>query len=146
MKRRAFLFSKTTALLLLLFLLVPAVELLILMRLAGSFGFWPTACLVLSTGLLGAGLTRREGLRVLARVRLELREGRMPTGEILEGLMVLVAGAFLLTPGLLTDLCGFTLLVPGIRETFAAYLGRLLVRKFSIGKPEVIDAEWSRTE
>ncbi len=133
-------------LLLLLFLFVPAVELLILMRLAGIFGFWPTACLVLSTGLLGAWLTRREGLKVLEKVGLELREGRMPTGEILEGVMVLVAGAFLLTPGLLTDLSGFTLLVPGIREAFAVYLGRLLVRKFSLGQPEAIDTEWSRIE
>jgi UPF0716 protein FxsA len=99
----------------LLFVLVPLVELLLLVRLGGWIGFLPTALLVVATGILGAFLIRREGLRTLLAVQLDLARGKLPTQVLLDGILVLVAGALLLTPGVLTDLAGLLLLLPPSR-------------------------------
>ncbi len=128
--------------LVLLFLLVPAAELLLLIYLGKIMGFWPTAALILSTGVLGAWLARREGFRVLGRIQREMEQGRMPAKELFEGLMVLVAGAFLLTPGLLTDISGFLLLIPPLRAGIVMRVAAYLSRRFEISRPETIEAEW----
>lgn len=130
--------------LLILFLIVPVAELLLLIYLGQIMGFWPTAALVLSTGVLGAWLARREGFRVLAQIQAEMGQGRMPARQLFEGLMVLVAGAFLLTPGLLTDLSGFLLLIPPVREAIVMRIAAYLSRKFEITRPETLEAEWWR--
>ena len=128
--------------LLLLFLIVPAAELMLLIYLGRVMGFWPTAALILSTGVLGAWLARREGFRVLGQVQREMEQGRMPARQLFEGLMVLIAGAFLLTPGLLTDLSGFLLLIPPVRAVLVVQVAAHISRKFEISRPETIDAEW----
>lgn len=130
--------------LLILFLIVPAAELLLLIYLGKIMGFWPTAVLILSTGVLGAWLARREGFRVLGQIQAEMGQGRMPARQLFEGLMVLVAGAFLLTPGLLTDLTGFLLLIPPVREAIVVRIAAYLSRKFQITRPETLEAEWWR--
>ena len=79
--------------------------------------------LVILTGIAGAALARQQGLSTLARFRDAMAEGRLPHEELVEGVLVLVAGAVLLTPGLLTDVCGFLLLVPGLRRK----VGRQLI-------------------
>jgi UPF0716 protein FxsA len=106
--------------LILLFTLVPFVELALLIWIGDRIGFLPTVALILATGVLGASLARLQGLATWARFRRALEAGRLPGSELIEGLMILVAGAVLLTPGILTDLAGFALLVPAVR--------RLLVR------------------
>lgn len=102
--------------LLLLFTVVPLVELALLVQLGRWMGLVPTVALVLLTGVLGAALARQQGLRTLARLRADVDAGRMPADALIDGLMILVAGAVLLTPGLLTDLLGFALLVPATRR------------------------------
>lgn len=102
--------------LLLLFVLVPLIELVLLVRLGQAVGLGPTLGLVVTTGVVGAWLARAQGVRTLARFRSEMAAGRVPQGPLLDGLMVLVGGAFLLTPGLLTDVAGFLLLVPFTRR------------------------------
>ncbi len=100
----------------LLFVVVPILELALLVQIGQVVGFWPTMALVVTTGVLGAALARAQGLRALNRFRSELAAGRMPGDAALDGLAVLIGGAFLLTPGLLTDVTGFLLLLPPTRR------------------------------
>jgi UPF0716 protein FxsA len=102
--------------LLLLFVLVPLLELAILIRLGNLIGFWATIAIVVVTGTIGALLAKSQGLQVLAAIRTDLASGRMPTDRLLDGLLILVGGAVLLTPGLLTDVAGLMLLLPFTRN------------------------------
>ena len=102
--------------LLLLLTVVPLVELVILLRLAQRFSWEATVALVIVTGILGAWLARREGLKALVRVQTDLAQGVPPVAAVVDGALILAAGLVLVTPGILTDLCGFALLVPPIRR------------------------------
>lgn len=113
--------------LLLLFTLVPVVELVLLVWLGQHVGFWPTVALVISTALFGSFLAHREGLAALARFRARLASGTMPGTELTDGLIILVAGALLLTPGILTDVVGFLGLLPPSR----ALVRSALTKRFS---------------
>lgn len=117
--------------LLLLFTVVPLVELSLLLWIGRQVGIVATVGLVLGTGFLGAWLARREGLRTLALVRRDLAEGRLPAENLLDGLLILIAGAVLLTPGLLTDLAGFALLTPVVRRSIRRALAERLRRSLA---------------
>lgn len=132
--------------LLALFTVIPAVELVVLIALGRSVGFWPTAALVLVTGVLGAWLARREGLKVFFAVQAEVAQGRMPTDQLLDGLMIVVAGAVLLTPGLLTDAFGFLLLVPTGRKAIKAAVTKALAGRVQVQGPVTLDGEWTRVD
>lgn len=112
----------------LLFVIVPVLELILLLQMGRWVGFWPTLGLVITTGLVGAVLARMEGLRVVLGARRELLSGRMPTDALLGGICVLIGGALLLTPGILTDLLGFSLLLPPSRRLWMKRL-RAAARK-----------------
>jgi hypothetical protein len=101
--------------LLALFVIVPLVELVLLIRLGQWLGLLPTIAFVVITGVIGAALARNEGLRTLGRIQSDLRSGRFPVGRLLDGGLILFAGGLLLTPGILTDIVGLSLLVPGSR-------------------------------
>lgn len=105
--------------LLLLFTLVPIAELALLIQLGEAIGLGPTLLLIFATGVVGAWLARREGARSWWEVRRRLSRGELPTDELLGGLMILIAGAFLVTPGVLTDAAGFLLLVRPVRGRLA---------------------------
>jgi UPF0716 protein FxsA len=98
------------------FIAIPLIELALLIWVGSSIGFWPTMALVIVTGLAGALLTRLAGVHVLLQIRGEMLAGRMPVGHMIDGLLVLVGGLVLLTPGLLTDVVGFALLIPWSRR------------------------------
>jgi UPF0716 protein FxsA len=100
----------------LLFVVVPVVELMLLVRLGQIVGLMPTLALVLLTGFTGAWLARAEGMRVFFQFQRELASGRLPGQAMLDGISVLVGGAFLLTPGVLTDFVGLSLLFPPTRR------------------------------
>jgi UPF0716 protein FxsA len=99
-----------------LFILVPLIELALLIQVGQWIGVWPTVLLVAVTGLGGALLARAQGLRALASVQLELARGRLPGRALMDGAAVLVAAAFLMTPGVLTDVAAFALLFPPTRR------------------------------
>jgi UPF0716 protein FxsA len=101
--------------LLLLFIVVPAVELILLIKLGGLIGILPTIAIIVVTGALGATLARWQGLGVLRDVQNELAGGGLPAGALIDGVLILIAAALLLTPGFLTDVVGFACLVPGFR-------------------------------
>lgn len=103
----------------LLFVVVPILELILLVQMGRYVGWLPTLGLAVTTGIVGAFLARLEGLRVLLGARGELMAGRVPTDSLLNGVCVLIGGALLLTPGILTDLLGFSLIVPLTRRFWA---------------------------
>lgn len=118
--------------LLALFIIVPLVELYLLLRLAAATSVALTFMIVVITGIIGTMLARREGLMAWFRFQSALAEGRMPSREIQDGLMIVFAAALLLTPGLLTDAVGFTLLVPAGRELIRQLVLRRYIRRFNI--------------
>jgi len=91
----------------------------LLIMLGARIGPMPTIGLIVLTGILGATLARQQGLSTLAKIQNELKQGRAPTQELVEGAMIVVGGLVLLTPGILTDIFGFAMLVPGIRKSLA---------------------------
>ena len=104
--------------LLLLFIGVPLIEVLILIKLGSLFGFWPTIFLVIGTGILGAYLAKLYGLTIWYKIQQDLNAGVMPADKLVDGLLILIGGIVLLTPGLLTDILGFMLLIPITRRYF----------------------------
>ncbi len=119
--------------LLALFVLLPLVELAILIQVGEWIGLFWTLALVVGTGILGATLARRQGFRAWLAIQSELRNGRMPAREMLDGLLILIGGIVLLTPGILTDLAGFALLLPPTRNAFKQGLRRRLERAIERG-------------
>lgn len=138
--------------LLLLFILLPMVELALLLVIAEHTSVLFTLGMIIVTGVIGASLARREGTQCLSRIRAELAQGQLPGDSLVDGLMILVAGAMLITPGVLTDMLGFSLLISPIRARLkrlvvARFQHRVVVSGFSSGSPrhgeidDVIDVE-----
>jgi UPF0716 protein FxsA len=123
--------------LLLLFIVVPAVELVLLIQVGKVIGPLATVGLIIATGVLGAALARRQGLSVLARTRTELAAGRLPADSIGDGLVILLAGALLITPGILTDIFGFLCLIPFTRRLIKAFVWQRLERAVRQGRIHV---------
>ena len=132
--------------LLLLFTVVPLVELFILVKLGSVVGVLPTVAIVVFTGILGAWLARQQGMGVLKRLTTDLDQGRLPAEALIDGLLILIAGAVLLTPGLITDGLGFFLLVPQGRAVVRKTVVARFANRADAGQPPVIDAEWYREE
>lgn len=110
--------------LMLLFTLIPIVEISILIPLHGAIGGWETFALVCTTALLGTFLTRWQGSEALRRIKEAIQQGKLPGDEIIDGVLVLLAGATLITPGVLTDTTGLLLLIPVIRAPVRRALKR----------------------
>ena len=119
--------------LLLLFVVLPLVELMVLLKLHALVGFFDTLAIVVLTGVLGASLARAQGLMVLGQIQRELAEGRMPAPRLFDGVMILIAGALLITPGLITDTVGFLLLVPFVRAAIRRWSIARIERHFEQG-------------
>ena len=112
--------------LLFLFVVVPALELMLLIEIGRHIGTVATLALIALTGVVGASLARWQGLGILRRLQEDVAAGRMPGDSILDGVLVLLAGAVLMTPGVLTDAFGFLCLWPPFRRVFK----RELMRRF----------------
>jgi len=112
-----------------LFIGLPVIELAILFRLHGVIGLGPTILLVILTGIIGAALVRRQGIALLLKIQSEISGGNLPAPQLIDGVMILVSGAFLITPGVLTDLAGFLLLIPYVREKIRFWLRKKLEEK-----------------
>jgi UPF0716 protein FxsA len=114
------------------FIVVPIVEMLVLIRVGSLFGAWATVGLVLLTAMIGISVLKVQGIGTLRRAQEKMQEGQIPAFEMLEGLCLAVAGAFLLTPGFVTDTLGFILLVPAFRSLIAGYFQRRSIGGASI--------------
>ena len=101
--------------LILLFTVIPLIELYLLIQVGRYLGSFQTIMIVLITGIIGGLLARSQGLSVQRQIRVDLRNGIIPTDSLIDGLFILIAGALLITPGMITDLFGFILMVPSFR-------------------------------
>ena len=108
---------------------VAVVALALLFKVHERVGLGPTVLLVLLTGIAGAALVRRQGVAILFRIQHEMEAGNLPAPQMIDGIMVLMAGALLVTPGLITDAVGFALLVPVVREYIRGWLRKKLEHK-----------------
>lgn len=115
--------------LLIALILVPLTEIGLFVVLGGAIGLWATLGVVLATAVAGGLLLRRQGLRTLENAQRTMRDGAVPVSELAEALMLFLAGAFLLTPGFLTDAIGFLLLVPTLRRLAAHVVLGWLARR-----------------
>ncbi len=103
-------------LLFLLFTVVPLVELWLLVKIGMMTSAWTAIGLVLLTGVVGTALARWQGWRVMNRLQTEVRQGILPAAAMIDGVLVLMAGLLLITPGILTDAVGLALLLPPVRS------------------------------
>ena len=101
--------------LLALFTVVPLVELYLLIKIGQLIGALPTVLIVVGTGIAGATLARQQGAHVWWQIQEEMRLGRFPADRLIDGLLLLGAGAVLITPGIITDILGFLILIPVTR-------------------------------
>ena len=120
--------------LLALFICVPIIEIGLFIQVGGFLGLWPTIALVLITAFAGASLVRSQGIQTLMSVQSRLQQGEMPAQQIVEGVMLAVAGVFLLTPGFMTDALGMLVLLPAPRAKIAKELmKRVKINTMSAG-------------
>ena len=123
------------------FTIIPIIEIYLLIEIGSMFGALTAVTLVILTGFLGAFLARIQGLQTLFRIQESLREGRMPSGELLDALLIVIAGLVLLTPGFLTDSAGFLLLIPATRNSIKYWLRRQIELRYMKNQPEDIIIE-----
>ena len=120
--------------LVLLFVVTPLVELAILIYLGTLIGALYTILIVVVTGFAGALLARNQGLATLSRIRNSVRRGSMPSDDLFQGGLILAGGLLLLTPGIITDLVGFAMLIPQTRTIIAKWVRSLIQRKIQKGE------------
>ena len=106
------------------FTLIPVSEIYILITIGGQIGILPSIALVILTGIVGASLARSQGLQTLGRIQDSFQQGLVPGEELLNALLIAIAGVVLLTPGFLTDAAGLFLLIPATRTLCREWLKR----------------------
>ncbi|MGI5863196.1 MAG: FxsA family protein [Myxococcales bacterium] len=118
--------------LVLLFTVLPFVELYLLVLIGERIGAWPTVGIVVASGVAGALLARRAGLRVVRSWRDALAQGRAPESSVVEGLLALLGAALLVVPGVISDVAGVVLLVPPTRKIVAGRLQKRVASRFHL--------------
>jgi len=119
--------------LILIFIVVPLIEILLLIEIGNRIGALNTILIIVLTAILGASMMRQQGFTIMRNIQRDLSQGRMPTGELINGALVLVGGIVLLTPGFFTDAVGFILLIPATRGFIRKKIQRLIRRKIESG-------------
>jgi UPF0716 protein FxsA len=131
--------------LLALFIVVPLAELYVILKVGDAIGVLPTIALLALDSVLGSLLLRAQGRAVWRRFNEALSTGRMPHREVMDGVLVIFGGAFLITPGFLTDIVGLILLLPPTRTLVRRLLVRRLGRRVAVAG-EVYDVDGTATE
>ncbi len=119
--------------LVLIFIVVPLIEILLLIEIGSRIGAFNTILVIVLTAILGASMMRQQGFTIMRNIQRDLSQGRMPTGELINGALVLVGGIVLLTPGFFTDAVGFILLIPATRGFIRKKIQLLIRRKIESG-------------
>ncbi len=120
--------------LLLLFTIVPVIEIYLLVYIGGEIGAMNTIVVVIITGIAGAHYARTQGAQIIRKIQASLQQGQMPGQELLQGAMILVGGVMLLTPGFLTDIAGLSFLFPLTRNFYAKIASNYFKKRFQAGK------------
>jgi UPF0716 protein FxsA len=124
--------------LVILFILIPAIEITLLIWTGQAIGALNTFIIIILTGILGAALAKKEGAEVLRLTQVQLRNGEIPSQSILDGLCILAGGIVLLTPGFVTDLFGFILLIPYTRAIIKLWLKNWFLKHMQNGNANII--------
>ena len=137
----------------LIFVVIPLAEIAVFIAIGELIGILPTIAIVIVTAFIGTILLRMQGVSVLQRAQLALHEGRIPVDSVVDGVCLLVAGAFLLTPGIITDSIGFLLFIPQFRHWLAQIIFRQIVKlgkvkfsKFDYNFQEQENPGWGQNE
>jgi len=125
-------------LLILLFIVVPALEVTLLVASSHWIGIWPTFLMIVATGIIGGYLAKKQGTAVLREVQYRLGRGQMPTESLLDGGCILVGGIMLLTPGYATDIIGFLLLFPATRKIVIYWFIKWIEKKIKKNNKTII--------
>jgi UPF0716 protein FxsA len=120
------------ALLVILFIVVPIAELFVIIQVGGLIGVWPTLALLLADALLGSMLLKHQGRSAWRRFNEALAQRRFPGKEVADGVLIVIGGTLLLTPGFLTDIAGLLLLIPPTRAVARRLLRRITVARFTV--------------
>ncbi|MBW3111743.1 MULTISPECIES: FxsA family protein [Bacillaceae] len=118
---------------LLLLIIIPALEIGLLVLSGQAIGLVPTVLLIITTGILGAYLAKKQGIETIRKAQRDMQYGQLPGDAIMDGLCILVGGVVLLTPGFITDAIGFLLLLPATRKMFKPFIYRLFKRWINNG-------------
>ncbi|MGD6957188.1 FxsA family protein [Rossellomorea aquimaris] len=118
---------------LLLLIIVPAFEIGLLVLSGQAIGLVPTVLLIITTGILGAYLAKKQGMETIRKAQQDMQYGQLPGDAIIDGLCILVGGVVLLTPGFITDAIGFLLLLPPTRKMFKPFIYKLFKRWINNG-------------
>lgn len=119
--------------LVLLFTVIPALEIYLLFKMGGEFGALNTIWFVIATGVIGASLAKSQGLAILQKIQAEMQNGGVPGKQIIQGLMIFAGGLLLLTPGFITDFTGFCLVMPGPRHLLMVFVSKMLEKAIKNG-------------
>jgi len=125
-------------LLILLFIIVPALEVTLLVASSHWIGIWPTFLMIVATGIIGGYLAKKQGIAVLREVQYRLNRGQVPTESLLDGGCILVGGIMLLTPGYATDIIGFLLLFPITRKIVTYWFLKWIEKKIKKNNQTII--------
>jgi UPF0716 protein FxsA len=121
----------------LIFAVVPVIELALLINIGSLIGILNTVIIVILTATVGAYMVRVEGIGVMYRIQRNMQEGIFPGDELINGMMILMAGALLLTPGFFTDVLGFLMVFPVSREFIKKIAKRYIKKKMSSDEIEI---------
>jgi UPF0716 protein FxsA len=119
--------------LLLLFILIPVIEIALLIEVGSMIGTGNTIAVIFLTAVIGAYMVKHEGLGVMYRIQQNMNQGTFPAEEMIDGMMILVSGALLLTPGFFTDTIGFLMVIPFTRALIKGIARRVIEKKISSG-------------
>lgn len=120
--------------LLILFTVVPILELYLLIKLGEEIGAFNTIMIIIVTAVAGAWLSKTQGLAAIQNIRTSINSGRLPAMEIMHGFMILLGGFALLAPGVLTDILGITLLIPFTRKIYMAWILKIIKTRIRTGR------------
>src|SRR6056297_88289 len=123
--------------LLMIFILVPLIELYFLLEISQFIGVFTTVMVIVFTGAAGVSIAKRQGYQVVNNIRSTLNSGKMPTDDLISALLILIGGVTLLTPGFLTDITGFLLILPGSRDLIGAVVKKYFLKYVKENKVEV---------
>lgn len=124
--------------LILLFIVVPALEVTLLVASSHWIGIWPTFLMIIATGIIGGYLAKKQGVAVLREVQYRLSRGQVPTESLLDGGCILIGGTLLLTPGYATDIIGFLLLFPATRKIVTYWFVKWIEKKIKKNNQTII--------
>lgn len=126
----------------LLFIVLPLVEIMILVKIGMLTSIWVPIAIVLVTGVVGSALARREGWKVLERIREDVRTGQMPADSLIDGFLVLLSGVLFVLPGVLTDVVGIVLLFPPSRQLVKRGVAAWFKRNVELHVGRIGDSYW----